>query len=133
VQEFLALAEQELARLDMRGKEPRQRQIDAPDLLQIHRVVQRAQALHLVLGQGERRIGPECSPFLGRENAVRRKLTLFPRKLIHRRHFHLSERLQGIHWPRDLFSASPERAVRRSSSASTSESGTPAMFITTSQ
>ena len=48
VEEALALAEQQLARLDMRREQARQRQVDAPHLVEIDRVVERAQPAHLV-------------------------------------------------------------------------------------
>ena len=58
----LPLAKQQLARLDMRRQQPRQRQVDAPDLVEIDRIVERAQPLDLVGRQRQRRVGAELAP-----------------------------------------------------------------------
>ena len=71
-EETLALGEQHLRGFDMRGQEPRQREVDAPDFVEIDRVVQRAQPLHFVGGQRQRRVGSEVRPFLRRKEPVGR-------------------------------------------------------------
>ena len=43
IEEALALLEQDLRGLDMGGQQPRQRQINAADLVEIDRIVERAQ------------------------------------------------------------------------------------------
>ena len=62
VEEGLALVEKQLAGLDMGRQQPRQRQIDAPDLVEIDRIVERTQPLDLVGGQRQRRVGAEFEP-----------------------------------------------------------------------
>ena len=85
MEELLALAEQELARLNMGIEQARQREVDAADLVEIERVVERAQAAHLVLGQRQRRVGAELRPSLGGERPVRGDVG--EGYLVHR-HFH---------------------------------------------
>ena len=72
VEEGLALAKQQLARLDMRRQQPRQRQIDAPDLVEVDRIVERAQPLDLLGRQRQRRVGAELGPRSAREETVGR-------------------------------------------------------------
>ncbi|MCY1461573.1 hypothetical protein D9M71_792420 [compost metagenome] len=60
----------------MGGKKPRQRQVDLPDLAEVHRVVQRAQPLHFVRRQRQRRIRAKARPFFGRKQVIGRIVPL---------------------------------------------------------
>ena len=70
VEEGLALPIERLTGLDMRRQKPRQRQIDAPHLVKVDRIVERGEPRDFVGGQRQRRIGAELGPALGREEPV---------------------------------------------------------------
>src|SRR3954471_20651507 len=112
----------------MRIEQPRHRQIDAADLVEIDRVVERGQPGDLVGGQRQRRVGAELGPALRREEPVWR-VAICRNELVHR----AALPLLAYRFEREAFSAVPDWVVRRSSSAMTPASGTPEIASTTSQ
>ena len=72
-EEALLRAEQPLRRRHIERQQPRQRQIDLLDFLDVEPVVQRAQARDLFRGQRHRRVVAQRRPFRARERAVGRK------------------------------------------------------------
>ncbi len=57
----------------MGRKQPGQRQVDPAHLVEIDGIIERAEAMHLVGGQRQRRIGAEVRPLLGREEMIGRR------------------------------------------------------------
>ncbi len=108
---------QALDRLDIVGEQARQWQIDFLGLGQRDRIVEGAQPIDILGRQRHRLTVPEVAPLLLGEGAIG---------------VEGGAALGHYGWvPRAAFSARPDWAVRASSSAITSESGTPAALSTT--
>ncbi|MFK4716887.1 hypothetical protein ABIF56_007589 [Bradyrhizobium elkanii] len=70
VEELALRVIQPLGRIDIDREQPRQRQVDVLDLLQIEAVVHRTQAVELARLERHRRIVTQMRPLLAREDAV---------------------------------------------------------------
>ena len=95
----------------MRRQKPRQREIDAPDLVEIDRIVERTQPPDFIGGQCERRIGTEMRPFLGREEPVGGVIGVA--EVIERRAIRADAQFAVHASVLAAFSAMPDVAVRR--------------------
>ena len=105
-EEAFLRAEQPLRRRHIEREQPRQRQVNLLDFLDVEAVVQRAQARDLLRGQRHRRVLAQARPFRARERTVGRKR--FFGALFH-------HDFRG----REAFSSCPLRLVRLFSSPST--------------
>ena len=74
MEKFLGGAEQLLGGRHIEVQEPRDRQIDRHDLVEIDAIIEAAKLIEIGLRQGERRVGSELRPIIARKLAVGRYL-----------------------------------------------------------